>query len=98
MKKKIQRRVWVEINLDGLRANYRRIADAVKLIEEKRKQEAQKHLKDFSEDDKLQILNGRYGPYLAYDGTNYRLPKSMHERVKDLTYEECMAIIKKNEK
>lgn len=30
MKKKIQRRVWVEINLDGLRANYRRIADAVK--------------------------------------------------------------------
>ena len=74
------------------------ITDAVKLIEEKRKQEAQKHLKDFSEDDKLQILNGRYGPYLAYDGINYRLPKSMHERVKDLTYEECMAIIKKNEK
>ena len=30
MKKKIQRRVWVEVNLDGLRANYRRIADAVK--------------------------------------------------------------------
>ena len=74
------------------------IADAVKLIEEKRKQEAQKHLKDFSEDDKLQILNGRYGPYLSYDGTNYRLPKSMHERAKDLTYEECMAIINKNEK
>jgi DNA topoisomerase-1 len=74
------------------------IADAVKLIEEKRKQEAQKHLKDFSEDDKLQILNGRYGPYLVYDGINYRLPKSMHERVKDLTYEECMKIINKNEK
>ena len=71
------------------------IADAVKLIEEKRKQEAQKHIKDFSEDDKLQILNGRYGPYLSYDGTNYRLPKTMHERAKDLTYEECMKIINK---
>ena len=30
MKREIQRRVWVEVNLDGLRANYRRIAAAVK--------------------------------------------------------------------
>ena len=30
MKKTLQRRVWVEIDLDGLRANYRRIAAAVK--------------------------------------------------------------------
>ena len=71
------------------------IASAVKLIEEKRKQDAQKHLKTFSEDSKLEVLNGRYGPYLVYDGTNYRLPKSMHERAKDLTYEECMAIVNK---
>ena len=69
------------------------IGDAVKLIEEKRKQESQKHLKSFSQDEKLQVLNGRYGPYLAYNGKNYRLPKSMHERAKDLTYEECMEII-----
>ncbi len=74
------------------------IADAVKLIEEKRKQNEQKHLKSFIEDDKLQVLNGRYGPYLNYDGQNYRMPKSMHERAKNLTYEECMAIINKNEK
>ena len=74
------------------------IADAVKLIEAKRKQEAQKHLKSFAEDEKLQVLNGRYGPYLVYDGQNYRMPKSMHERAKDLTYEECMKIINKNEK
>ena len=71
------------------------IANAVKLIEEKRKQDAQKHLKTFSEDSKLEVLNGRYGPYLVYDGTNYRLPKSMHDRAKELTYEECMAIINK---
>ena len=71
------------------------IADAVKLIEAKRKQEAQKFLKSFPEDEKLQVLNGRYGPYLAYDGQNYRMPKSMHERAKNLTYEECMAIVNK---
>ena len=71
------------------------IGDAVKLIEEKRKQELQKHLKSFAEDEKLEVLNGRYGPYLAYDGKNYRLPKSMHERAKDLTFEECMAIVNK---
>ena len=71
------------------------IADAVKLIEGKRKLEAQKHLKSFSEDPKLEVLNGRYGPYLAYDGTNYRLPKNLHDRIKDLTYDECITIIKK---
>ena len=47
----------------------------------------------FTEDLNLEILNGRYGPYLAYDGKNYRLPKSMHEKAADLTYEECMKII-----
>ncbi|WP_289645694.1 topoisomerase C-terminal repeat-containing protein, partial [uncultured Muribaculum sp.] len=39
-------------------------------------------------------LNGRYGPYLAYDGKNFRLPKNMHERAAELTLEECMNIIK----
>ena len=74
------------------------IGDAVKLIEEKRKQEEKKHLKSFAEDSKLEVMNGRYGPYICYDGKNYRLSKAMHERAKDLSYEECMAIIKKNEK
>ncbi|MBR1449999.1 MAG: DNA topoisomerase I, partial [Prevotella sp.] len=74
------------------------IADAVRLIEEKRKQESQKHLKTFGEDAKLEVLNGRYGPYLAYDGQNYRLPKSMHDKAKDLTYDECMAVIEKQKK
>jgi len=72
------------------------IADAVKLIDEKRKQDTQKHLKTFEEDEKLEVMNGRYGPYLAYDGKNYRLPKSMHERAKQLTYDECMKIVNKN--
>jgi DNA topoisomerase-1 len=50
-------------------------------------------LKTFKEDAKLEILNGRYGPYLSYDGKNYRLPKNMHEKAAELTYQECMKII-----
>ena len=69
--------------------------EAVALINEKREQEHQKHLKFFLEDDKLEILNGRYGPYLAYDGKNYRLPKNLHAKAVDLTHDECMAIIEK---
>ena len=71
------------------------IADAVKLIDEHRKEEARKHLRVFDEDPKLEILNGRYGPYLVYDGKNYRLSKSLHDKVNDLTYEECMKIVNK---
>ena len=69
------------------------IERAIELIEEKRKQDTKKHLKFFTEDMKLEVLNGRYGPYLSYDGKNYRLPKTMHEKAVDLTYEECMKII-----
>ncbi len=72
------------------------LEDAISLIDEKRKQESQKHLKIFLEDEKLEILNGRYGPYLCYDGKNYRLPKNLHERATQLKYEECMEIIKKS--
>ena len=74
------------------------IGEAVKLIEEKRKTETMKHLKSFDEDPKLEVMNGRYGPYLVYDGKNYRMPKNMHERAKQLTYDECMNIINKSEK
>ena len=69
---------------------------AIHLVQEKRLSERQKHLKIFLEDDKLELLNGRYGPYLAYDGKNYRLPKAMHERAEQLKYEECMEIINKS--
>jgi DNA topoisomerase-1 len=71
------------------------IGDAVRLIDEKRKQNTQKHLKAFEEDPKLEVMNGRYGPYLLYDGKNYRMPKSMHDRARELTYEECMKVINK---
>ena len=69
--------------------------EAIHLVQEKRLAERQKHLKIFLEDEKLEVMNGRYGPYLAYDGKNYRLPKAMHERAAELKYEECMDIINK---
>ena len=69
------------------------LEDSIKLIEDKRKEEKERHLKKFEEDAKLEVLNGRYGPYIAYDGKNFRLPKNLHERAAELTYEECMEII-----
>ena len=67
--------------------------EAMELIREKQQEDDKKHLKKFAEDAKLEVLNGRYGPYLVYDGKNYRLPKSMHEKAAELTYEECMKVI-----
>ena len=69
------------------------LEEAVKLIEGKRKEEVQRHLKKFEEDPKLEVLNGRYGPYIAYDGKNYRLPKNLHDKAAELSYDECMAIV-----
>ena len=66
---------------------------AVELIGEKRQQEAQRHLQQFDEDPKMEVMNGRYGPYICYDGTNYRMPKAMHARAGQLTYEECMKVV-----
>ena len=67
--------------------------EAIALIQEKRQQDSKKHMKFFLEDSKLEILNGRYGPYLVYDGKNYRLPKNLHEKAAELTYDQCMKII-----
>ena len=65
---------------------------AIGLIEERRKGEAAAHLKSFAEDGELEVMNGRFGPYLKYKGANYKLPKSVKEPT-SLTYEECMAIV-----
>lgn len=70
------------------------LEQAVELINEKRSNEQKRHIKTFEEDDKLELLNGRYGPYIAFDGKNYRIPKAKQENVESLSYEECMTIIK----
>ena len=66
---------------------------AVIMMHRKHQEEAERHLKTFEEDPELEILNGRYGPYITYKGNNYRLAKNMHEGAKDLSYEECMEIV-----
>ena len=74
------------------------LEEAIALIKEKRQQDEKRHLKTFEEDSKLEIINGRYGPYIAYDGKNFRLPKNMYQRASELTYDECMKIINSSAK
>lgn len=66
---------------------------AAELIQEKRLKEEQSHLKLFDEDPDLEVRAGRWGPYIAYKGKNYKLPKSDAERATELTYDECKKII-----
>ena len=66
---------------------------AAELIQEKRLKEEQSHLKQFDEDPDLEVRAGRWGPYIAYKGKNYKLPKSDAERATELTYDESKKII-----
>lgn len=65
---------------------------AIKLIEDKRVEDKNKIVKTFENDDKLQVLNGRYGIYIAYNGANYKIPKNI-DNPADLSYEQCMEIV-----
>ena len=66
--------------------------EAILLIEEKRKKETQRHIKSFAEEPGLEILNGRFGPYIAFNGKNYRIPKNAVPV--ELSLEDCKKIIK----
>ncbi len=70
-----------------------KLSTAVALIERRRIEENMRHLKKFDEEPKLEVMKGKFGPYLVYDGKNYRLPKAMHERATELSLEECMNVI-----
>ena len=64
---------------------------ACQLILDKRSDEASKVIKTFTEDPELQVLNGRYGPYISYKKKNYKIPRK--KDAASLTLEECRAII-----
>jgi DNA topoisomerase-1 len=66
--------------------------EAIQLIEAKRKEEANRLVKSFDEDPSVQILNGRYGIYIACDKTNYKIPKTVADPA-NLTLEQCREII-----
>lgn len=67
------------------------LEQAVQLIMNKREAEVQKIIKTFDEEPELQVLNGRYGPYICYQKQNYKIPRKLDAAA--LTLDECRAII-----
>ena len=65
--------------------------EAIQLIQDKRAEDQRRVMRTFTEDPELQMLNGRFGPYLARAGKNYKLPRS--KDLDALTYADCMEII-----
>lgn len=72
------------------------LEDAIMLIQQKREQESQRLIKKFDEDDELELLNGRFGPYIAYKKKNYKLPKGSEPA--SLTFADCMKIVEEADK
>jgi DNA topoisomerase-1 len=66
--------------------------EAVDLIIEKRRKQAERHIKSFEESPGLEILNGRFGPYIAYQGKNHKIPTTVTNPA-ELTLPEVMQII-----
>ena len=66
---------------------------AIELIEAKRKADAEKFIKSFDENPDVQVLNGRYGPYIKMGKKNVKIPKD--KEPKDLTLKECLDLAEK---
>ena len=66
--------------------------EAIQLIEDKRKQLANRTIKTFDEDPETEILNGRFGPYITSNKANYKIPKTVKDPA-SLTLEDCKKII-----
>ena len=64
---------------------------AVEIINEKREKDLNNIIHTFDQDPDLRVLNGRFGPYIAYKKTNYKIPKGTEPST--LSYEDCMAIV-----
>ncbi|MFT4521406.1 MAG: DNA topoisomerase-1 [Bacteroidia bacterium] len=65
---------------------------AIELILAKRKKDAERLIKKFDEDETLELLNGRWGPYISQGKNNFKIPKGTE--AKELSYEEVLDIIK----
>ena len=68
------------------------LEEAEQLILEKRAKEAERHIKKFDEEPDMEILNGRYGPYIAYKGNNYKIPKDIVPQ--DLSLKSCLELVR----
>ena len=67
------------------------LEDAIALIQSKREAAENKIIKTFEEEPGLQILNGRYGPYIAFEKKNYKIPENVDP--KDLDLQTCFKVI-----
>ena len=67
------------------------LEEAIELIQTKREATENKVIKSYAEEPELQVLNGRYGPYIAYQKKNYKIPENVVP--KDLDLETCFKII-----
>ena len=65
--------------------------EAVEVIRKKQAEEKQLLIKSFDDGSGIEILNGRFGPYISCNGKNYKIPKSASPE--NLTSEECRKII-----
>jgi DNA topoisomerase-1 len=65
--------------------------EAIQLIVDKRESDANKHIKTFAENPEIQVLNGRWGPYIKMGKNNYKIPKG--KEAAELTYTETLDII-----
>lgn len=68
------------------------LEEAEELIVAKREAESNKTVKTFDEEPELAILNGRYGVYISYKKSNYKIPRTVQD-ASALTLDECMEII-----
>lgn len=66
---------------------------AIELIEQKRKDDANKFIKVFDENPDIQVINGRYGPYIKAGKKNVKIPKD--KKPEDLTLQECLELAEK---
>lgn len=66
---------------------------AIEIIEAKRKADIEKYIKVFDENPDVQILNGRFGPYIKAGKKNVKIPKD--KSPEDLTLEECLELTEK---
>lgn len=66
---------------------------AIALIEAKRKADAEKHIKSFPENADVQVLNGRWGPYIKVGRKNVKIPKDTEPE--SLTLEQCLELAEK---
>ncbi|MCV9386766.1 type I DNA topoisomerase [Reichenbachiella ulvae] len=67
--------------------------ESIDLILAKRKADAEKFIKAFDENPDVQVLNGRWGPYIKFGKKNVKIPKDVDP--KELTYEDCVELEKK---